>query len=212
MRFYKKKLKGFSLSELVLAIGIFSMISSSLTLLVVDSTRSSQNTRVRAEASHFIQEIGNALVSIKSDSWYNLAQYTETGPKHLNFENNKYSIMEGSGEYKNFIYEFSVGHASRDDNFNLVSSGGTIDPHSRLISISIIWIDALGKSHTLDPQIYINDWNSNSIVYTAESDFSIGTHSGTIVSNLQGGEIHLEELFYPDWCNPELSITSYDLP
>lgn len=212
MKIYRKKLKGFSLAELVLAVGIFSMIASSLTILVIDSTRSLQNSRSRAEASYFIQEVRNALVSIKSDSWYNLAQYTGTGPKHLTFENYKYSIVEGSGEYNNFTYEFSVHDALRDLNHDLVFSGGIIDPHSRLIRISITWEDTLGKSHTLNPEIYINDWSTNSLVYTTESDFTPGDHSGTVTANVEGGELHLEELFYPDWCNPELSFASYDLP
>ena len=65
MKYFKKKLKGYSLAELVLAIGIFATISSMLVLIVVDSTRTLENTHIRAKATQLTQEVYNAILILK---------------------------------------------------------------------------------------------------------------------------------------------------
>ena len=135
MKNFKKKLKGFSLAEILLAIGIFGMISASLVFLVVDSTRTMDNLKARAKASHLTQEINDALLLIKTQAWYNVAQYTDDGPKHLEFIDGNYTIVDGALSQDNFVYSFVVEDAERDINGNLVETGGRIWIHTQGLSL-----------------------------------------------------------------------------
>lgn len=212
MKRFKKKLKGYSLVELVLAIGIFAIISSMLVMLVVDSTRTLSNTVVRSKATQLTQEIRTTLTMMKSIAWYSVAQHTDQGAKHIELVGTQYQILEGEKIQDGLSYFFTINRVQRDSSLNLVDSGGSQDPHTRLISITISWADWLGKIHEINPKIYINDWNTNSIVWTSSSDFLQGITNGTLVQELSGGEVRLQSMKYADWCNPSLSLSAHDLP
>ena len=212
MKIFRNKLKGYSLTEIVLAIGIFVLMSTMLVFLVVDATRSLENTRYRSKASILTQDIYNSLVLIKTEAWYELAQHTNEGAKHLEYSSGNYNILDGEYNQNGLTYSFSINEVRRDNNRNIVGEGGFIDPHSRLININISWVDRLGKTHNINPKMYINDWNTNSIIYTNLDDFSTGVHHQTVAVDTEGGETRLQSRFYSDWCNPTLSINEYDIP
>ncbi|MBP6976111.1 hypothetical protein KBB42_00745 [Candidatus Dojkabacteria bacterium] len=212
MKSFKKKLKGFSLAELVLAIGIFATISSLLVLIVVDSTRTLENTNTRSKATNLTQEIYNALIILKSQAWYNVARHTNEGPKHILYDSGTYQILDGETVQDSLSYYFTVDSVFRDINRDIVLTGGILDPHSRLLSIHISWSDKIGKTHEINPKMYINDWNTNSIVWTTKSDFDKGSFTDTMSQSITDGEVRLLSMKYADWCNPSLSMSAYDLP
>lgn len=212
MKCFKKKLKGFGLAELVLAIGIFATISSLLLLLVVDSTRTLENSRTRSKAALLVEEVNSTLLMLKSESWYSVAKYTGQGDFHFEFIDGEYVITSGVGDRNGLTYSFSIDLAQRDSNDIAVQSGGVVDPHTRLVLLDIEWEDFIGRVHTINPVIYINDWDTNSVVYTTLEDFQTGEHSGTMAADINGGEVRLQSMFYADWCNPSLSMTAHDLP
>ena len=212
MKLFKAKLKGFGLTELVLAIGIFAIMSSTLLLLVVDSTRTLENSRARTKAANLVGDINSKLLMIKSASWYGIARYTGEGEKHFQFESGEYAIENGPKEIDGLTYSFSIEPAQRDSNGNVVQSGGTNDPHTRMVLVNIQWMDFLGRVNSINPIIFVNDWDTSSIVYTTREDFTLGEHDNTIAVDITGGEIRLQSMFYADWCNPSLSMTSHNLP
>jgi len=212
MKNFKKKLKGYSLAELVLAIGIFATISSMLVLIVVDSTRTLENVQTRAKATHLTQEIYNAVLILKNEAWYNIAKYTGEGAKHILFDSGTYQVIDGEGTQDLLAYSFSVQSVFRDLNRNIVLDGGFLDPHSRLISINISWKDRIGQTHLINPHMYINDWNTNSIVWTTKEDFDRGLFSNTMSEMKTDGNVRLLSMKYADWCNPSLSLSAFDLP
>lgn len=212
MEYFNKKLKGFSLAELVLAIGIFATISSMLVLIVVDSTRTLENTNIRSKATNLTQEIYNALIILKTEAWYNVARHTAQGPKHLLYDSGQYQIVDGEITQDTLSYYFTIDNVFRDINRNIVLSDGILDPHSRVISINISWQDRIGKTHTVNPKMYINDWNTNSIVWTTQDDFDSGAFTNTMSQSITDGEVRLLSMKYADWCNPSLSLSAFDLP
>jgi type II secretory pathway pseudopilin PulG len=212
MKFLNKKLKGFSLVELILAIGVFATISSSIIFLFIDSTQTLDNTRTRSVTTNLIDEINTALLLIKNQSWQNITLNTDDGEKHLEFISGEYQIVDGEGSYKNLTYSFNITNALRDPLGNLVETVGDLDPHTRVINMTISWNDSLGKSYTITPKIYLNDWNTYSLIDTTTDDFNLGSHTNTYVENLSGGEVSLETMLYSDWCNPSLSTNTYSLP
>ncbi|HKM20169.1 MAG TPA: prepilin-type N-terminal cleavage/methylation domain-containing protein [Candidatus Dojkabacteria bacterium] len=208
----KKKIQGFSLVELVLAIGIFTIISSFLVFLVLDSTRTYENIEKRARATQITKEIYSALKYLKSEEWFAIRKETDQGPKHIEYSEGKYNIVEGEVTENSLTHSFNITLAQRDATGMLVEEGGTTDPHTRVVNISIQWTDRFGKTHTISPKLYLNDWNINSIVLTTKDDFNRGTHNDTAAAEATGGELRLQSILYPDWCRPERTMTSYDIP
>lgn len=211
MKKCKNHLKGYSLAELVLAIGIFAAISSMLVLLVVDATRTLENTRDRAKASQLTQDIYSSLKLIKSKTWYDLAIHTNEGPKHVEFLSGQYSIVDGETGQNGLTYSFTIDEVQRDIDRNIVDTGGLNDPHTRLINISVSWVDRIGKIHTITPQMYLNDWNTNSIVWTTQEDFDTGIYTETMSEMYEDGEVRLFSMKYSDWCSPTLSLSQHNL-
>ncbi len=208
----KKKLKGFSIIELILAIGIFSIISSFLVYLVIDATRTYENIEKRARAAHITKEVYSALKYLKSEEWFSIRKETDQGPKHIEYVEGKYVIVDGEKTEGNITHSFSVVLAQRDASGAIVEEGGTIDPHTRVVNISINWTDRLGEIHQISPTLYLNDWNINSIILTTKEDFNRGSHNDTAAAEATGGELRLQSVLYPDWCRPERMINEYDIP
>ena len=211
MKNFKKKLKGYSLAELVLAIGIFAIISSMLIFLVVDATRTLENTRTRSKAAQLTEEIYTSLILVKSQAWYNIAKHTNEGLKHLEYSLGEYLILDGEIVQNGLTYSFTIEEVQRDTNGNIIQTGGANDPHTRLINIFISWIDRIGKVHSINPKMYVNDWNTHSIVYTTKTDFDTGIFTETMSQTVEDGEVRLLSMKYSDWCNPTLSLTQHDL-
>ncbi len=212
MKLFKRKFKAFSLVELIIAIGVFATISSMLILLVVDATKTLDNTRIRAKATNLVQEINSALLFLKDQSWQNILTNSNDGQKHLQLIDGSYQIVDGEGINGDLTYSFTITNALRDELDTLVETGGDIDPHTRVVLISILWNDSLGREHSITPSLYLNDWNTYSIIATTEDDFNGGTHNQTVTINNSGGELQLQSRYYSDWCNPQLTIHEYDIP
>ena len=211
MKNFKKKLKGYSLAELVLAIGIFAIIASMLIFLVVDATRTLENTRTRSKAAQLTEGIYTSLILVKSQAWYNIAKHTNEGLKHLEYSLGEYLILDGEIVQNGLTYSFTIEEVQRDTNGNIIQTGGANDPHTRLINIFISWIDRIGKVHSINPKMYVNDWNTHSIVYTTKTDFDTGIFTETMSQTVEDGEVRLLSMKYSDWCNPTLSLTQHDL-
>lgn len=212
MKLFKKKLKGFGLTEIVLAVGIFAMISSTLLLLVIDSSRTLGNVGTRSRVSRVIAEINSSLLLLKSESWFEIIQNSDGQQKHIVFENGSYTLAQGPGSMYGIDYYFVISNVNRDINGDIVEVGGAQDFHTRKVDINISWNDVLEKNHEISSSIYLNDWESTYILRTTYSEFLLGTHSDTVVVNNDGGEIRLRSVLFPDWCNPTLSLSEYDIP
>jgi type II secretory pathway pseudopilin PulG len=206
-----KKLKAFSLVELILAIGVFATISSMLIFLVVDARKTLDNTQTRAKATNLVQEINNALILLKDQSWQNISTHADGTQKHIDIVDGEYQIIDGQGTYLDLTYYFTISNALRDLSGNLIDTGGDIDPHTRVIDITIIWNDSLGREQLLTQELYINDWNTYSFIDTFVEDFNLGIHNGTYVENIRDGEVSLETMLYSDWCKPDNSKTVFDI-
>ncbi len=211
MKNFKQNLKGYSLAELVLAIGIFATISSMLVLLVVDSTRTLENVHTRSKATQLTQEVHSVLIMLKSESWYNIARHTNEGIKHIEYLLDEYSIVDGEIAENGLIYSFTIENVERNSSGTIVESGGNIDPHSRLININISWVDRLGQVHQINPKMYVNDWNTHSIVWTIKPEFDTGIFTDTMSQTIEDGEVRLLSMMYGDWCNPTLSMSTHNL-
>lgn len=204
-----KKIKGFSLVEILIAITFFVLVIGSITIFSLDSLNSSQNSRNRLTTNIYIQEINNAILLSKTDLWGEISGNTG-GVKHIEFINNRYMISDGSEVKNNITMSITIEEIYRDADDNIVETGGTLDPFSRKVEMRAEWVDILGQQQSQVKEMYINNWVIQAFNNGDDTDFEDGNFDNTIL--LTGNEqLELVKVFFPDWCNPGLSINEYDI-
>lgn len=208
----KKNKKATALVEILLAIAIFVLIASSVSFFAIDSLRYSRNARRQSSAILYIQENYNAMYLNKNYVWLDLVQNTDAGVKHLDLINNKYLISSGTVINDGIEVGFTINRVNRDSSGNIITSGGSEDLHTRKIVFSATWDDLFGNPVSIERILYVNDWNTPSWSQTTQSDFNSGVTNLTQVTSDVDGEIKLNDVFYADWCKPEFTQTTYDIP
>ncbi|MDD3661957.1 MAG: type II secretion system protein [Candidatus Dojkabacteria bacterium] len=63
---------GFSLVEILVALGLFGIIAGSVALFASDSFRASRNAQMKLRASSVIQEITNAVLLLKDELGFHI--------------------------------------------------------------------------------------------------------------------------------------------
>jgi hypothetical protein len=210
--FHKKLVKGFSLAEILLSVGIFAILSSSVMFFAIDSIRANKNSSLKTTSSLYFQEYFNALMDNKDFLWGSLVDNTDKGQKSLQYQNERYQIVDGSQTKDGMKLYFTVNNIYRDTQGNIVTSGGTLDQHSRQINLTSEWVDILNSPVSYSSAIYVNDWNTLDIKQTTNTDFLAGTLNDIIITNNIDGEVQLGYIIFPDWCRPTLAISEFDLP
>jgi len=204
--------KAFSLVELLVAVALFTAIVMIVSTFAIEAVRATGNTGKRNNAIFKIKEISNAFTIIKNDMWSVITSNTNAGDKHLLFENNKYTLVNGASELEGISYSISINEVYRDANGDIVTSGGSLDPHTRKALITASWIDIIGETISVESDIYVNDWNTLEWVITTQDEFNLGSFDKTKSTNSEGGEVTLQQIIYPDWCKPSLAVNEYDIP
>ncbi|MEI7578475.1 MAG: hypothetical protein WCJ58_00370 [bacterium] len=211
MKLNTKKLKAFSLVEILLAIGIFSTTMLSTAYFAMDARRGMQNTEKRITASSELTKFTNLLDIYKFNNWGSFIALTDQGVRGIELTNSAPTVINPPSVINGQTISFQVIHAFRDSSGNLATSG-TEDPHTRKVILTASWKDFLEQDHSLEIQKYFNDWNTARWTETTTADFNDGTFADVHTTSNQNGELELNTVFFPDWCNPALSINSYDIP
>ncbi|MFW5702684.1 MAG: hypothetical protein ACOCXP_01830 [Candidatus Dojkabacteria bacterium] len=208
-------MKGFSLLELVLALGMFVLIISSVGLFAVDASRVSQNARQTNKANYFIREISNAILLNKQQSWGEILDNSDGSAKIPVFEAGRYSFEDGVIERDGVEISFVVEDVYRNPagDFTVESNPeASIDLNSKKITISASWTDFLGTEQNVASVVYANGWNTESFFQSLESQFNAGDLNEVVVQSGDDGELVLNSTSFDDWCEPEVTEATYDLP
>jgi len=208
----RKQYKAFSLIELLIALGLFIIILTTLAITSIDSLRAMSNTESRTEAYMQMSEISNLLIQSKGDDWTDIILNTDGTAKYIDIIDNEITFVDGSVEQNGVTSWIEITELQRDSEGDVVESGGTVDPFSRTVTIFLQWTDPLGQSNSISKVLYVNDWNTLKWAETTESDFDSGTHYDTQTTTTDDGEVALATVFYPDWCNPTVSLSEYNIP
>lgn len=202
------KQKGQSLVEIVLVIGLSAIILPALLTGLVTSRQGKAQQSQRTQAVYLLNETVDAVRSVREKGWTGFAI---NGTYHPEISSSSWTLVTGSAVVNGLTQSVVIGDVNRDSNGAIVSSGGDPDPSSKKVDIIIFW----GQPYisTVSASLYITRYlDNNSFTQTTAADFDVGTKSGTIVTNISGGEVTLGAGGQGDWCEPNLSIAALDLP
>ncbi|KKR21919.1 MAG: hypothetical protein UT50_C0002G0010 [Candidatus Moranbacteria bacterium GW2011_GWA2_39_41] len=130
----KKKLKAFSVIELVLSAALFSIFSVSITLAVLQGSSAIQ-AGIRSEiARQFAMEGIEATRAVRAQSFDALQNTASSG---IEFVDGKWELAGEQDEKDGYVRRISVQSAERDSEGNVVASGGTEDLDLKLIVVAV---------------------------------------------------------------------------
>jgi type II secretory pathway pseudopilin PulG len=130
----QKKLKGFSILELMLSAALFSIFSVSITLAVLQGSSATQSVITAELARQRAIEGIEAVRAIRAQSFDALQDTPSTG---VQFNNGKWEFFGTQDEQNGFVRTISVQSGQRDSNGNIVDSGGTEDADLKLIIVTV---------------------------------------------------------------------------
>lgn len=200
--------KGQSLVEFLIAIGLTSIFMPALITGLVSSREGKAQQNERLMALNLLKESQEAIRIIHEAGWNN---FRTNGTFHPVLSGATWSLAPGEESVNGFTRKVEVSDIRRDENGNIVPSGGYIDPSTKKAETTVSWGTPIPSSITSTN--FISRFIGNSVLsQTSDSDFNSGFPNNTIVTNTSGGEVTLATGGHGNWCKPFLTLTEKDLP
>lgn len=212
--------KGYSLVELLLAMGIFSVMITALFTGFIATREGKPQQERRFEAVTLFQESVEALRVIREQGWDSI---TTNGIYHPQQTSTSWIIVPGVQTIDpelGLTRSLEIGDAYRNSSGEIVTSGGTLDPSTKAITITISWDQPLVSSFSRT--IYLTRYLDNlAFIHTTAEDFEQPGHEleNTVVlanpspEDLDNGLIRLSPLGTGrgDWCSPNPNFAQFNL-
>lgn len=175
MNFSKDPLQAFSLVEILIAIGIFSIFSLGVVYLSLDTLQRDAKVELRQEALLYAQEGLEAVRNMRDRSYLLLSN----GDHGLSFSSDTWSFVAAPESINGFYFRtISIEDVYRDINGD-VATAGTYDPETKKITSEVSW-----QWHSVFPQsvlltTYLSNWSGNDWIQTTCGEWNSGTFENT---------------------------------
>lgn len=215
LKILNKNLKGFSLVELLIALGIFAIIVSANFALAMNAYRGRANDRVRLEAGLVIKDTVNGVYAYKNNNWSDIiAGMEDSGsgvePKRLDLVNDKFQLNSGGWSSNGVNFNMYINKASRvGGDISPGSVGG--DPDTVKVTIVASWTDFLGIQQEITENYFLSNWASLRWTETLNAEFLDGSPAPVLKkTKVENDSVSLgNETVYAnnDWCNLVNNVT-----
>ncbi|MCX7997279.1 MAG: hypothetical protein N2691_06040 [Patescibacteria group bacterium] len=199
---------GYSLVEVVIGIGLLAILAPVIVGAVITSREGRPQAERRQEATTILNDTIDSVRSVRERGW---ALFAVNGTWHPVQDGSQWSLVAGAETIGNFTRRVTISDVYRDSNGTIVIAGGTRDPSTRRVLISVSWNTPLPAS--VSTEMYYTRYSDNeTLTHTTAADFN-GTTTSTAVTDLyDGGEVVLASGGYGNWCNPVFTDVTVDLP
>ncbi|HEX8932443.1 MAG TPA: hypothetical protein VF810_04770 [Patescibacteria group bacterium] len=206
------KLKGQTLIELVLAMGLAAVIFPALLTGFMTSREGKAQAAARMQAVALLKENEQAVRSVRNNSWNNFAL---DGTFHPVLSGFVWTLAPGTAQINNFMQAINISDVYRDNTGAIAASGGTYDPSTKKVVITISWTQPNNSAVT--STLYLTRTNNLTYTDTTFNQFNAGQKAGTMVAYTSGsttdGQFQLSAGGGGgNWCIPSFLIQSVDLP
>ncbi|MBA3723843.1 MAG: hypothetical protein H0W89_03025 [Candidatus Levybacteria bacterium] len=210
--------KGQLLLELMLTIGLAAILIPALLTGLVASREGKVQQENRMQAVSLLKEAEEAVRFIKENNWNAIADVTVGSAYHPVVSGSTWALTSGTETINGFTRAVTVSNVSRDSAGKIVSSGGTIDPSTKAIDITISW--NIPNISTVNSKFLLTRVGNMTYTDTTTTQFNAGTTTTSTVLATTGsgiandGQVQLGAGggSQSDWCAPSLTITPHDLP
>ena len=157
-------MRGFGILEIVIAVSIISatIFSLSFVFIVASKLETISLDKIRA---NFIAEEGlEAMRFLRDQSWAaNLGALLDGPTYYLSFATTTsvWSVgTNGSEIDKLFLRKVTLENVYRNGSDDIISSGGTVDPDTKKINVSVEWLER-GATTSISASAYLSNIFNN---------------------------------------------------
>ena len=182
---------GQSLVEILIAIGLVGILLPALLTGLVSSREGKAQEGQRLQATALVRESEEAVRSIREKGWANIST---NGTYDVAISGSEWTLTPcPCPQVNGFSRQVVISDAKRDANGNLVESGGTVDPSTKKVTVSVSWSTPFASSveSTSYYQRYLGNtaWDQ-----TTDADFAGGAFTNTEVSGTgQAADVRLTQ-------------------
>ncbi len=180
---------GQSLIEILLAISLASILLPALLTGLVASREGKAQEGQRLEATALLKGTEEAARSVYEASWNTFAQ---NGDFHPVIGGTQWTLVSGSDVVNGYTRRLTISDVYRDLGFNIVTSGGTLDPSTKKVDIDISW-NTPRPSSVSSTAYFERHFNNASKSQSTQADFSGGSHNNTQTVATGGGAVELTQ-------------------
>lgn len=152
------RMRGFSLVELVVAIGIFALLASGVTHLVLGDYQAFTGKSNAREIERLADDVIEVLDVIKENSWTEVATTTSGSVYIYKKTNEEWALGLGTETIGAFTRDIRVASLYRepDNDVSESSSGNTLDPSMVKVTVTI---SATGRANYVYTS-YLSNWEA----------------------------------------------------
>lgn len=202
-----KSQKGQSLVELLIAIGLATLILPALLTGLAAGRGGRAQQEQRLEASAYLKQTQEAVRSVAERGWSNIET---NGTYHSVVSGGRFVLANGAQSIDGYSISIVVSDTNRDSGGAIISSGGTVDPSTKKVVTNVSWITPFVS--TVSTTSYYTRHKNLAYTETTQSEFSLGTFENMQATNVTGGELKLINNNKAKWCSPAFSTATIDLP
>lgn len=161
-RAYARGNSGFSVIEILLAAALFVIIAGGVIEVTLQGLQNNRGAQEQTQASQFLSEGFEAVRSIKQQGYANIINSAGTG---VVISGGIWTFAGTNNTFGKFTRTITVGDVNRDGSGNIVASGGTLDPQTKKITITVTWnaIDAVHQN-TISQTQYLTNWKKRGVL------------------------------------------------
>lgn len=200
--------KGQMLVEIILVMGLFALLIPALSdgFLSTRDGKAQQSQRINAVA--FLQEAKEAVRVIRESGWANVST---NGTYHPTVSGSTWTLTAGTETNAGLTRSIVISSVERNAVGAIVAMGGTVDPSTKKVDITVSW--AQPRSSSITATLYLTRYLDNgAFIQTTQAEFDTGTKTNTATTNVSGGEVQMSNNNKAKWCSPEFSTSTIDLP
>jgi type II secretory pathway pseudopilin PulG len=184
------KQAGQTIIEVMIAIAIAAVILPALATAVVASREGRAQEAERLQATALARQAAEAVRSVREKGWSNISSLTAGSPYRPIIASNAWSLTAGAETIGNFTRQIVATDVERDSSGTIVDSGGTADPSTRKLTVTVSWTQPVTGSVVLEA--YYQRYLSNAAwTQTTQAEFDGGTDTQTSVTATGGGQVEL---------------------
>ncbi len=199
---------GVSLVELLLAVAIAGLVMPAIISGFISSRQGLVQQSQREIAVTYYREAQEAVRSVREAGW---SAFAVNGTYYPRIVSGAWKLTAGTQTIGDYTRNIVISDVQRNVAGQIVSSGGTYDPSTKKIVITVGW--NIPYSSSMTSTLYLTRYLNNlSYLQTSQADFNGNTLTQTAVTNTAGGEAQLSNNQKAKWCSPSFASTTIDLP
>lgn len=161
--------------EVLVAIALAGVMLPTLAAAIVTAHAGKASSIQQLQATSLLREATEAVRVVRESGWNNVSN---NGTYHPVVSGNTWALASGSETIGGLSRQIVISSAQRNSAGAIVASGGTIDPSTKHVVVTVSWTRPVNGAVSSDT--YLSRWQNNTAwTQTTQSDFAGGTTTST---------------------------------